>query len=157
MLEMLAARGLITGAMKSFLGAFGVPLLILLAIATAAVGIDHSAYNRAKEQDRKAELERGQLLAAVVAKIDADLDQRLATIITKLGGKLATIDKERTIVQPIIRQELDRDPRLAAPDSCLSVGLLRAVNQARGYPAGADVGQARPANPRGVPGSPAGR
>jgi hypothetical protein len=153
MLEALVAKKLITGGMAGFLGTFGKPILVLIAIALAVAFIDQRGFNRAKEQDRKAELERAAIVAAIVGKIDDQLDQRLATISKTLGGKLATIDKERTIVQPIITRELARDPRLGDPSSCLSPELLRAVNGARGYPTGAELGEAGSANSRAVQGS----
>lgn len=144
----------LTDGMKLFLGKFGMPLLILIALAAGVLFIDQRGFNRAKEQDHNRELERQLITAAVVAKIDADLDQRLGTIAGKLGVKIDTIDKEgKTVVQPIITRELLRDPRLAAPGSCLSPGLLDAINAARGYPAGADLGQAGSAGAGTVPGS----
>jgi hypothetical protein len=146
----------LTEGMKAFLGKFGFPILILIAIALAVVTIDQRGFNRAKEQDRKLELERQQITQAVVASIDGELDRRLGKIAGELGGKIETLDREgKTVVQPIITRELERDPRLADPHSCLSPGLLEAVNAARGYPAGADLGQARSGNPAPVPGSPA--
>jgi hypothetical protein len=147
----------LTQGMKEFLGKFGMPLLILIAIGLAVVTIDQRGFERAKEQDRKAELERQLITAAVVASIDGKLDERLRAIADQLGVKLDTIDREgKTVVQPIITRELERDPRLAAPDSCLTPGLLGAVNAARGYPAGELGGEARSANPPSVPGSPKG-
>lgn len=140
-----------TDAMKVFLGKFGMPILILIAIGAAVLLIDKRGYDRAKEQDAAAAAERSAIVAAIVGKVDQDLDKRLADISTSVGGKITTIEKERTVVEPIIRQELARDPRLAAPDSCLSPGLLAAINQARGYPAGAELGKAGSSNPPGLP------
>jgi hypothetical protein len=149
----ILAKFALTEGMKGFLGKFGMPLLIMIAIGLAVVTIDQRGFNRAKEQDRKAELERQLITAAVVQSIDGQLDKRLGTIAARLGVKIDTIDREgKTVVHPIIMRELARDPHLAAPDSCLSPGLLAAVNAARGYPAGPELGQAGSANPRPVPG-----
>jgi hypothetical protein len=150
----LLARFALTDGMKGFLGKFGMPLVILIALGLAVVLIDQRGFNRAKRQDEELELQRQLITVAVVAKIDADLDHRLGAIAGKLGVKIDTIDKEgKTIVQPIITRELERDPRLAAPDSCLSPGLLDAVNAARGYSTGADLGEAGSAGAGTVPGS----
>lgn len=151
MFAALAAKFALTEGMKGFLGTFGKPLLILIAIAAAVITIDQRGFSRAKQQDAARENERALIVAAIVGKIDGQLDQRLGKISADVHGQLTTIDREKTIVQPIIRQELARDPRLADPDSCLSVGLLGAVNRARGYSAGADVGEARPGDPASVP------
>ena len=148
---------MLTPAMKLFLGKFGMPILIIIAIGLAVVAIDQRGFNRAEAEAKARENERALIIAGVVAAIDGELDQRLVKIRNELAGELATIDKEgTTVVQPIIRNELARDPRLADPGSCLSPGLLEAVNRARGYPAGAGVGQAGSGNQGAVPGSPAG-
>jgi hypothetical protein len=153
MIEAMVARFALTQGMKAFLGKFGLPLLILAAIAIAVVAIDQRGFNRAKEQDHARELERAAIIAAVVGQIDEQLDRRLAATAATLRGKLDTIDKERTIVQPIIARELARDPRLSDPNSCLSPGLLEAVNRARGHSAGAGVGEAGSTDAASLPGS----
>jgi hypothetical protein len=155
----LFARFALTQGMKDFLGKFGLPLLILIALGLAVVAIDQRGYNRAKEQDRKADLERQLITADVVRSIDATLDDRLRTVSAKLAGKIQTIDTEgKTVVQPILTRELVRDPSLADPSRCLSPGLLNAVNAARGFPADgqgaggpAALADPRSGYPRGVP------
>lgn len=144
-------------AIKGFFGQYWLQLVILAALIGAVLFIDHRGYARAQAEDKARELERAELTAAAVGAIDKELDQRLAKISADLGGRIDTIDKEgKTIVQPIITSELVRDPRLARPDSCLSPGLLAAVNAARGNPAG-ELGRAsRPGDPQTVPGSPKG-
>lgn len=153
----LIARFALTDGMRAFLGKFGMPLLIIIAIGLAVLLIDKRGYDRAKEQDRTAQLERQAIVAAIVGKIDQDLDKRLGAIAGDVHEKITTIDKERTVVQPIIQRELARDPRLADPDRCLSPGLLEAVNRARGYPAGALLDDALAGDPASVPAKPEGR
>jgi hypothetical protein len=153
MLETLAARFALTEGMKGFLSKFGVPLVILIAILLAIVVIDHRGFERAEKEAHDRELERAAIVAAVVGQIDQQLDRRLAATAATLRGTLDTIDKEKTIVQPIITREIARDPRLADPNSCLSPGLLAAVNRARGHSAGAELGEAGSADAASVPGS----
>lgn len=153
MFAALGAKFALTEGMKAFLGKFGMPLLILIAIGAAVLLIDQRGFQRAKDQDRKADLERSAIVAAVVGQIDQQLDQRLAVTAATLRGKLDTIDKERTVVQPLITREIARDPRLADPNSCLSPGLLDAVNRARGHSTGTDVGEAGSTDAASVPGS----
>jgi hypothetical protein len=145
----------LTAGMRTFLARFGQPLAIAILIGLAVVVIDQRGFNRAKAQDQARENERALIIMAVVGAIDGKLDQRLAKISADVGRKLETIDKEGKTVEPLIRSELARNPRLADPGSCLTPGLLEAVNRARGYPAGAELGAPGAGDPPGVRGSPA--
>lgn len=153
MFATLAAKFALTEGMKGFLGTFGKPLLFLIAIALAVVVIDQRGFHRAEAEAKARENERALIVAAIVGRIDQQLDERLGKIAGDLRGKLDTIDKERTVVQPIIERELALNPRLRDPDSCLSPGLLEAVNRARGHSAGASVGEAGSTDAASVPGS----
>jgi hypothetical protein len=133
----------LSAGMRAFLGRFGLPLLIAIALGVAVVWIDQRGYERAKDQEHARDLERAAITADVVRAIDGKLDQRLANVSAALAGQLQTIDTEgKTIVQPILTRELLRDPGLADPDRCLSPGLLNAVNAARGFPIDGQLGGA---------------
>lgn len=134
----------------------------VIAIAALLIGgglyLDHRGYQRAIAADAARTAERQEITRAVVAAIDGDLDRKLAATAAATSTKIQTIDTEgRTVVQPIITRELVRDPGLAAPGSCLTPGLLDAVNAARGYLDDRLAGAAEPgsANPATVPGPPA--
>lgn len=147
----LAARFALTQGMKGFLGKFGKPILIAIAIGLAVAVIDQRGFERAEQQEHTRQLERQQLAQAIVRAVDGELEVKLRAVATDVDGKIQTIDTEgRTIVQPIIRQELIRDPALANADSCLTPSLLAVINEARGYrdeeltDGGARVGSAAP-------------
>lgn len=145
-------------AIKGFIGKYGLQLGILIAVLAAAWFLDHRGYQRAQAESHARELERAAITAAAVAAIDQQLDGKLRAIADRLDVRLDTLDREgTTVVQPIITRELERDPRLAAPGSCLTPELLKAVNAARGYPAGELGRDAGSADPQSLPGSADGR
>jgi hypothetical protein len=144
-------------ALGAFFSKYGLQLAILAAIVGGLWYVDHRGFERAKAEDLARANERALITQAVVSKVDGDLAGKLNAIGGQLGIKIDTLDREgKTVVQPIITRELAADPRLAAPGSCLTPGLLDAINAARGYPAGELVGQSGPASARVVPGSPSG-
>jgi len=133
-------------ALRAFLKAHWVPIMIGIAVLGALWFVDHRGYQRSENEHKAAEAARLQQSIAIVGAIGRNLNHRFALLDAQLGAELGEIDRqERNLAQPRIRQELARDPGLATRQ-CLTPGLLDAINLSRGLgvgeppkPAGADA------------------
>lgn len=138
-----------------FLG--GVPqwIYIAIAIGAAALWLDHNGAARATAEAETRRLERQQDAQAIVNAMGRYVRSQLAELGRRTADTIQQIDREdQTIVQPIIREAIAKDPNLGAR-ACLTPELLKAVNVSRGYPQGA-AGGAVPdqrASPPRLPGS----
>lgn len=99
--------------------------------------IDQNGYSRAKRQAEAAEQKRVEMERRLNEKISAAARDAVAAIDRNTVDRLGSIDvTERTIVQPTIVKEIQRETRLSDPAAGLTPGLLRAVNEARRASAG---------------------
>ncbi|HYC66037.1 MAG TPA: hypothetical protein VEC14_15005 [Reyranellaceae bacterium] len=134
-----------------FLKANWLPIVIGLAVLGAIWKIDRNGYNRAKNEVAAEQAEAFKRDVAIVAVITRKMDQRFAEIDAELGRRITSIDhQERNLAQPILRQELARDPGLASRQ-CLTPRLLDAINIARGLSLG-EPSESVGAAARSVPG-----
>jgi hypothetical protein len=116
-------------------------LAVILAVAGAAAWIDHRGYQRA---DDAAKLEKAQAdsrAREIANKITGAITDAVATVDKNTAATLSRIDvTNRTIIQPTIRKEIEREIRFRDPDAGISDGLFNAINTARnlsGNPAAA--------------------
>lgn len=101
--------------------------------------IDHRGYERAEEyakteklRDEKARLEQRSELVEQVGNVQAGLQDTVIQIDSRVGARLGRLDvEERTIVQPTIVKEIQREKRLSDPAAGITDGLRDAINTAR--------------------------
>ncbi len=129
-------------ALRAFLKANWLYLLIGAAILGAIWKIDRNGYRRAEAAAAAKAAADFKRDVAMIQAITRRLNQALADTDRALADKLAIIDKDKSHAQPIIQRELVRDPGLASA-KCLTPGLLDAINVARGG------GDGKPAKPSG--------
>lgn len=108
------------------------PHLIVVALIVGAIWwIDHRGAERA---EKAAEFERmvtALLIERRAAKIEQNLAAKLAARDNALVDRLGAIDHEnRTVIQPIIREELRNAPHLSDPDAGYGERLRDAINAA---------------------------
>lgn len=126
---------------------------IAIAIGGAAAWIDHRGYQRAEDNHRRELLERVIADGLHVLELDRQLKDGLAALGRGTAASLAAIqERDRNVVQPIIRAELARDPALAGRE-CLTPELLRAVNASRADPGGAGAADDLAGGAASLPGS----
>ena len=108
------------------------PHLIVVALIVGAVWwIDHRGAERA---EKAAEFERmvtALLIEKRAAKIEQNLTAKLAAREGVLVDRLGRIDREaRTVIKPVIREELRNAPHLSDPDAGYGERLRDAINAA---------------------------
>lgn len=108
------------------------PHLIVVALIVGAIWwIDHRGYQRAQKD---AEFERAVtalLIERRAAKIEGNLVNAIAARDGVLVDRLGSIEREdRTVIQPIIREELRNAPHLSDPAAGYGERLRDAINAA---------------------------
>jgi hypothetical protein len=105
---------------------------IAIALGIAIWRIDAAGYNRARKDAERRELTQAILIAKAERRLSQQISEGLATLDGNAAARLSEINvTERTIVQPTIVKEIQREARLSNPAAGLTPGLLNAVNQAR--------------------------
>lgn len=108
------------------------PHVIVAAIIIGAiVWIDHRGYERAQKDAKFERTVTALLIERRAAKIEGKLIDALAARDAALVDRLGAIDHEnRTVIQPIIREELRNAPHLSDPDAGYGERLRDAINAA---------------------------
>lgn len=117
------------------IGALAARFLPHLIVAALIIGtiwwIDHRGYERAQKD---AEFERAVTAALIerrVAKIEGNLVVALAARDGALVDRLGSIERvDRTVIQPVIREELRNAPHLSDPAAGYGERLRDAINAA---------------------------
>lgn len=130
-----------------FFKAYGLQILLLIAVLGGLWYVDHRGYQRADNEHKLKDAQTATLQAQINTavsdlrgKFQQDLQQIVQRHDAELFRKLNDLDiTEKTIVQPTLVKEIASAPHLTDPAYGITDGMLRVLNQARAssWPSGA--------------------
>ncbi|WP_374406532.1 hypothetical protein [Pelagerythrobacter sp.] len=108
------------------------PHLAVVALVIGAIWwIDHRGYQRAQGDAKFERTVTALLIEKRAGQLEAELTDRLAERDRVLVDRLASLDGiERTVIQPVIREELANAPHLSDPAAGYGERLRDAINDA---------------------------
>jgi hypothetical protein len=105
--------------------------MIVLAVLGGVLFIHHKGEQAAEQRMELAAAVQARLNAQVVRKIQAALTESVDAIDQNHAAAIANIETvNRTIIQPTLQREINRETRFSDPASGLSDGLRAAINSA---------------------------
>lgn len=103
--------------------------------------VDHRGYQRAENEAQQRETKRQldlQIFNAMLAQQTKDLEESMQSAIMdsdgRVVGALQSLDvTNKTVIQPTLTREIQRETRFTDPATGISDGMLRELNRARGF------------------------